>query len=361
MYARASASTVHDDSAWFNVSVSVSSAMLVRIASTYNINLRCVFVPISVSLSLCSRSCVLVGGSRGCSMGVCNSAATTTPVLANVTTEMRKRKVTNQIISLLKEQQQRMFQRNAKMLSELSLARKASHASTNRNNGISNNMAHGQASGKAIKSFKSSVLCTLRCSHPDNAVYPVPAPIIPLRFLYFATALLLPFLLLPLWTWQNQRWGKQKEGETNNQRKQQNRRRKNADWFIFSPFLFGSSTHFSFVYQPDAPNASDIHEKWAFAFNQFEFISAACNSRSRDERASHRLCLYTFPFRDASICEIKSEFSIQINNNFQLNLSMVRSVNRHFSNVRIWMSEWNSLTSSKVLFNLNYELHFINE
>lgn len=153
--------------------------------------------------------CADRGGRR---MGVCNSAATTTPVLANVTTEMRKRKVTNQIISLLKEQQQRMYQRNAKMLSELSLARKASNASTNRSDGISNNMAHGQASGKAIKSFKSSVLCMLRCSHPDNVVYPVPAPIIPLRFLHFAAALLLRFLLLPLWTWQNRRWGERTEG-----------------------------------------------------------------------------------------------------------------------------------------------------
>lgn len=109
---------------------------------------------------------------------------------------MRKRKVTNQIISLLKEQQRKMFQRNAKMLSELSLARKASSGSANnRSDGISNNMAHGQASGKAIKSFKSSVLCTLRCSHPDNVPSPCTYSYL-FHFVFFIPMALLLLLLL---------------------------------------------------------------------------------------------------------------------------------------------------------------------
>lgn len=134
---------------------------------------------------------------------MCNFAATTAPVLAHVTTEMRKRKVTNQIISLLKEQQRKMLQRNAKILSELSLARKArssSSTATNRANGISNNMAHGQASGKAIKSFKSSVLCTLRCSHPDNVLRaPIPTTqFIPIRFLHFDGIVVVILLLVAI-------------------------------------------------------------------------------------------------------------------------------------------------------------------
>lgn len=133
-----------------------------------------------------SRSSIQCFGASACLLYVCFyvcnfTAITAAPVPANVTSEMRKRKATNQIISLLKEQQRKMFQRNAKTLSELSLARKASSggglanatdtSAANTSNGISNNMAHGQASGKAIKSFKSSVLCTLRCVRPDNVLW----------------------------------------------------------------------------------------------------------------------------------------------------------------------------------------------
>lgn len=183
---------------------------------------------------------------------MCNFAAKTAPVPAHVTTEMRKRKVTNQIISLLKEQQRKMYQRNAKILSELSLARKGrSSTGTNRTNGISNNMAHGQASGKAIKSFKSSVLCTLRCSHPDNVLRPpIPKPS-SFQFVFFISMALLLllfsffFFILPLlWmgTGALTHWLFRTE-EYKGEKKHLNE--KHADWFIFSPFLFFSALIFS--------------------------------------------------------------------------------------------------------------------